>query len=96
MTGKSGGVIRSHLRFGHEPILSTYLVNHVDFVACHNKSYLDSYDILKDVKEGGSVLIACDWEYQELERNLTDKFKHDLAVKKLDSTQLLQQKLLLN
>jgi pyruvate-ferredoxin/flavodoxin oxidoreductase len=80
---KSGGVTRSHLRFGHKPILSTYLVNHADFVACHNKSYLDRYDILKDVKEGGSVLIACDWQGEELEKNLTDAFKHDAAVKKI-------------
>ena len=80
---KSGGVTRSHLRFGHKPILSTYLVNHADFVACHNKSYLDRYDILKDVREGGSVLIACDWQGEELERNLTDAFKHDAAVKKI-------------
>ena len=90
---KSGGVTRSHLRFGNKPILSTYLVNHADFVACHNKSYLNRYDILKDVKEGGSVLIACDWEGEELERNLTDKFKHDAAVKKIrlytiDSTKI--------
>ena len=80
---KSGGVTRSHLRFGKKPILSTYLVNHADFVACHNKSYLDKYNILADVKEGGSVLIACDWEGEELEKNLTDQFKHDAAVKKI-------------
>ena len=90
---KSGGVTRSHLRFGKQPILSTYLVHHADFVACHNKSYLDRYDILKDVKDGGSVLIACDWEGEELEKHLTDKFKRDAAVKKIhlytvDSTKI--------
>ena len=80
---KSGGVTRSHLRFGHKPILSTYLVHNADFVACHNKSYLDRYDIIKDVREGGSVLIACDWQGADLEKNLTAKFKHDAAVKKI-------------
>ena len=80
---KSGGVTRSHLRFGKEPILSTYLVNHADFVACHNKSYLERYDILKDVKTGGSVLISCDWEGEELDRNLTDKFKKLAYDKKI-------------
>ena len=80
---KSGGVTRSHLRFGHKPILSTYLVHNADFVACHNKSYLDRYDIIKDVREGGSVLIACDWQGEELEKNLTAKFKHDAAAKKI-------------
>ncbi len=80
---KSGGVTRSHLRFGEKPIKSTYLVNHADFVACHNKSYLDKYDILADVKEGGSVLIACDWKGEELEQHLTPAFKKAAAVKKI-------------
>ena len=57
---KSGGVTRSHLRFGKAPIHSTYLVNHADFIACHNKSYLDRYDILAEAKEGANVLITCD------------------------------------
>ena len=80
---KSGGVTRSHLRFGEKPIKSTYLVNHADFVACHNKSYLDKYDILADVKEGGSVLIACDWKGEELDKNLTPAFKKAAAQKKI-------------
>ena len=80
---KSGGVTRSHLRFGEKPIKSTYLVNHADFVACHNKSYLDKYDILADVKEGGNVLIACDWKGEELDKNLTPAFKKAAAQKKI-------------
>lgn len=80
---KSGGVTRSHLRFGEKPIKSTYLVNHADFVACHNKSYLDKYDILADVKEGGSVLIACDWKGEELDKHLTPAFKKAAAEKKI-------------
>ena len=80
---KSGGVTRSHLRFGERPIKSTYLVNHADFVACHNKSYLDKYDILADVKEGGNVLIACDWKGEELDKNLTPAFKKAAAQKKI-------------
>ncbi|MFR6350695.1 MAG: 2-oxoacid:acceptor oxidoreductase family protein, partial [Enterocloster aldenensis] len=68
---KSGGVTRSHLRFGKQPIHSTYLVKQADFIACHNKSYLDRYDILRDAKEGASVLIACSWKGEELERHLT-------------------------
>lgn len=80
---KSGGVTRSHLRFGTQPIRSTYLVNHADFVACHNKSYLDKYDILGDAREGANVLIACDWQGEELEKNLTPAFKKAAAAKKI-------------
>lgn len=80
---KSGGVTRSHLRFGTKPIRSTYLVNHADLVACHNKSYLDKYDILADVKKGGSVLLACDWRGEELDKNLTPAFKKAAAEKQI-------------
>lgn len=80
---KSGGVTRSHLRFGKEPIRSTYLVNHADFVACHNKSYLDKYDILAEAREGASVLLACGWKGEELEEHLTPAFKKAAAEKKI-------------
>lgn len=80
---KSGGVTRSHLRFGKAPIRSTYLVNHADFIACHNKSYLDRYDILADAREGANVLITCDWKGEELEKHLTTAFKKAAARKKI-------------
>lgn len=93
---KSGGVTKSHLRFGQEPIRSTYLVSRADFIACHNKSYLTRYDILDDAKEGGSVLITTDWTDEELEKNLTLEFKKTAANKKLhlyviDSTKIAQE-----
>ena len=50
---KSGGVTVSHLRFGHAPIKSTYLINQADFIACHNESYMDKYSIVTDLKPGG-------------------------------------------
>lgn len=80
---KSGGVTRSHLRFGKQPIRSTYLVNQADFIACHNKSYLERYDILADAKEGANVLITCDWKGEELEKHLTPAFKKAAAQKKI-------------
>ena len=80
---KSGGVTRSHLRFGKQPIHSTYLVHHADFIACHNKSYLDRYDILGDAREGANVLIACDWKGEELEKHLTTAFKKAAAKKRI-------------
>ena len=51
---KSGGVTISHLRFGDKPIKSTYYINKADFVACHNPSYIDKYDMVEDLKKGGS------------------------------------------
>jgi len=93
---KSGGVTRSHLRFGKDPIRSTYLVKEADFVACHNKSYLDRYDIVADVREGGSVLITCDWKGEELAKHLPVQFKKQAAQKKIhlyaiDSTAIAQE-----
>lgn len=93
---KSGGVTRSHLRFGKKPIRSTYLVNRADFIACHNKSYLERYDILADAKEGANVLITCDWKEEELEKHLTAEFRKAAAEKKIhlhiiDSTAIAKE-----
>ena len=54
---KSGGVTKSHLRFGTSPIRSTYYVSKADFVACHNLSYVDKYDMTSDLKEGASIVV---------------------------------------
>ena len=81
---KSGGVTVSHLRFGKNPIKSTYFVNKADFVACHNASYVDKYDITEDLKEGASFLLNCGWTAEELEDKLPAKFKRDLATKKIN------------
>ncbi len=78
---KSGGVTISHLRFGDSPIRSTYFVSKADFVACHNISYVDKYDITADVKEGGTFLLNTAWNEEEIEKNLPNKMKRDLAVK---------------
>ena len=78
---KSGGVTISHLRFGDSPIRSTYFVSKADFVACHNLSYVDKYDITADVKEGGTFLLNTHWTEEEIEKNLPNKMKRDLAEK---------------
>lgn len=78
---KSGGVTRSHLRFGSSPINAPYLVKNADFVACHNKSYIDKYDIVRDLKDGGSLLLATDWSKDEAEKFLPWKMKKALAEK---------------
>ena len=66
-TMKSGGLTQSHLRFGDEPILSTYLVNSADFVAVHAPTYVKKYDVTADLKDGGTFLLNCPWSVEELE-----------------------------
>ena len=81
-TKKSFGITRSHLRFGEEPILSSYLVKEADFVACHNQSFLDKYDIVSELKEGGTFLLNCRYSADELEQKLPAAVKRGLAEKK--------------
>ena len=76
---KSGGVTVSHLRFGDTPIKSTYLVNRADFVACHNQSYIDKYDIVSDIKPNGTFLLNCQWDMDGLEKHLPGQVKRYLA-----------------
>ena len=78
---KSGGLTQSHLRFGDEPILSTYLVNSADFVAVHAPTYVKKYDVTADLKDGGTFLLNCPWSVEELEEHLPAKMKRDLARK---------------
>ena len=80
---KSGGVTISDLRFGKTPIRSTYLVNKADFVACHNQSYVDKYDMLTPLKPGGTFLLNTQWTDAELEENLPASIKRFLADKKI-------------
>lgn len=80
---KSGGLTVSHLRFGSQPIKSTYYISKADFVACHNPSYVDKYDMVDDLKEGGSFLLNCAWDVDELDRRLPGKMKRLIAQKKI-------------
>ena len=76
---KSGGVTISHLRFGKAPIKSTYLINKADFVACHNQSYIDKYDMVSDIKPGGTFLLNTIWDAEGLEANLPGQVKRAIA-----------------
>ncbi|EKC61608.1 protein containing Pyruvate/ketoisovalerate oxidoreductase domain protein, partial [human gut metagenome] len=76
---KSGGVTISHLRFGKSPIKSTYFVNKANFVACHNPSYIDKYDMVEDVVPGGSFLLNCQWTVDELDEKLPAPVKAYIA-----------------
>ncbi|MBR5343088.1 MAG: pyruvate:ferredoxin (flavodoxin) oxidoreductase [Oscillospiraceae bacterium] len=93
---KSGGVTKSHLRFGHEPIRSTYYVTMADFVACHKQSYMKSFDIVSEIKPGGTFLLNCDWDMAGLEEHLPNRAKRILAERGLnfytiDATAIAQQ-----
>ncbi|MBR4319787.1 MAG: pyruvate:ferredoxin (flavodoxin) oxidoreductase [Oscillospiraceae bacterium] len=76
---KSGGVTVSHLRFGKTPIKSTYLINKADFVACHNQSYIDKYDMVSDIKPGGKFLLNTIWDEAGLEKHLPGQVKRYIA-----------------
>ncbi len=80
---KSGGITISHLRFGDNPIQSTYYVNHPDFVACHVPAYLRKYDMLKGIKPGGTFLINSIWNAEETKNRLPDHMKKTLAEKSI-------------
>ena len=76
---KSGGITTSHLRFGDSPINSSYLVGTPDFVACHVPSYLDKYDMLKGLKDGGTFLLNSIWDGEETKNRIPDHFKKYMA-----------------
>ena len=95
-TMKSGGLTQSHLRFGDEPIRSTYLVSSADFVAVHAPTYVKKYDTTEDLKEGGTFLLNCPWTVEELDAHLPAKMKRDLARKHanfyiIDAAKLAQE-----
>jgi len=77
---KTGGITISHLRFGDKPIKSPYYINQADFVACHNQAYLNKYDMVNDVKAGGTFLLDCQWTtVEELTAHLPGKVKNYIA-----------------
>ncbi len=80
---KSGGYTCSHLRFGDVPIKAPYLVSTPDFVACHVPSYLRKYDVLKGIKEGGTLLLNSLWDEEETIKNIPDHVKAVIGRKKI-------------
>ena len=80
---KSGGVTRSHLRFGDEPIKSRYLINTAEYVACHNPSYVDKYEILEGIKQGGTFVLNSPWSLEEMEAKFPASLKRKIAENNL-------------
>jgi pyruvate-ferredoxin/flavodoxin oxidoreductase len=81
---KSGGITTSHLRFGDDPIRSAYLVNTPDFVACHVPSYLEKYEMLKGIKQGGTFLLNSIWDAEETKKRIPDHIKKQFADKHIN------------
>jgi pyruvate-ferredoxin/flavodoxin oxidoreductase len=81
---KSGGITMSHLRFSPQRIQSPYLLTHSDFIACHNPAFVNQYDILEGIREGGSFLLNSPWTLEEMESNLPNHMKRTIAQKKLN------------
>lgn len=93
---KSGGITVSHLRFGKNPIRSTYLIDEADYVACHNQSYVFQYDLLKGLKKGGRFVLNCKWDEFELQANLPASMKrymakNNIAFYTIDATSIAEE-----
>ena len=81
---KSGGITISHLRFGDKPIRSTYLIDNADYIACHNQSYVNEYDLLKGLKKGGTFVLNTIWNEEELDKYLPARMKNYIANNKIN------------
>ncbi len=93
---KSGGFTVSHLRFGKQPITSSYLITQADYIACHKAAYVTMYDILEGVKEGGTFVLNSNWSLADMEKHLPAAMKRKIARKKLkfyniDAVKLAQE-----
>ena len=76
---KSFGITKSHLRFSKKPIRSTYYVKSADFVACHNENFIGEYDIVNEIKKGGSLLLNCSFDENEVDEKLPSHVKRLIA-----------------
>ncbi|WP_419788060.1 pyruvate:ferredoxin (flavodoxin) oxidoreductase [Pseudodesulfovibrio sp.] len=80
---KSGGITISHLRFGKKPIQSTYLIRDADYIACHNPSYVNLYDVLDGIKDGGTFVLNCAWSADEMDKKLPAAMRKTIVEKNL-------------
>ncbi|MCR2043961.1 pyruvate:ferredoxin (flavodoxin) oxidoreductase [Anaerosalibacter massiliensis] len=81
---KSGGVTISHLRFGHEPIKSTYLIDEADFISCSKQSYVHQYSVVDGLKDGGKFLLNTNWSVEDLDKHLPGDVKKYIAEHNID------------
>ena len=83
-SNKAGSQTVSHLRFGPEPIYSTYLLNSADFVACHKYNFIEKYDVLEKAKKGGTFLLNSPYAKDEIWNHLPQKMQEEIIEKELD------------
>lgn len=93
---KSGGLTISHLRFGKEPIRSTYLLDEADFISCSKQAYVQQYDLLDGLKDGGTFLLNCGWNEEELTNHLSARIKkyivdHNINFYTIDASKIAQE-----
>ena len=94
---KSGGLTITHMRFGPDPITSEYNVENADYIGCHTTNYVNKYDMVKNLKEGGTFVLNAPWKtVEELDANLPPALKRQLAEKKaqlyvIDATSVAQK-----
>ncbi len=81
---KSGGSTVSHLRFGKNPIKSPYLIYEADYIACHNKSFVNHLNVLQGIKQNGIFVLNCNWNKDDLSGNLPDYMKKVIADKNIE------------
>jgi len=81
---KSGGLTISHLRFGKSPIRSTYQIASADYVACHNPTYVDTYDVLEGIKDGATFVLNSSWSLEDMEQMLPASMARTIARKKIE------------
>lgn len=79
---KSGSMTISHLRFGKKPLRCPYLILNADYVACHNYSFIEKYDMLKNLKEGGTFLLETHYSKDEIWAKLPKETQQRLIDKK--------------
>jgi pyruvate-ferredoxin/flavodoxin oxidoreductase len=81
---KSGGSTVGHLRFSPHKIQAPYLLTHSDFIACHSPSFVEEYDILDGIRDGGAFLLNSPWTLKEMKTRIPDRMKRTIALKKLE------------
>lgn len=81
---KAGAQTVSHLRFGPKPIYSTYLIHKADFIACHQFNFIEKYDILKNIKKGGTFLLNAPYSKDEIWTELPKQMQEEIVENELD------------
>ncbi len=79
---KSGSITTSHLRFGKNQVVAPYLINKANFIACHNFNFLNQYDMLRNLDEGGTFLLTTTFNAKQIWKEMPANVQKDLIAKK--------------